>query len=151
MSIDDTVDSLFDARKKIFEHVGYRERWRDFPFEDSRAMFWAVRGHKVKFTADREALVQWLTTDDDSGEKYENEISDHAGESGIYRGIELTVIVSDTNTDGNVFLQIFRNMNEITLCSCGAMPQYVADDGAQRCRKCMYRHQVALHQKGPQS
>jgi hypothetical protein len=145
VSIDDQIDNYFAARQAIFEHVKYRERWRDMPFEDSREAFWAITSHKVKFSPAREALEHWLTHDDygEHGDKlFENEVSDHAGESGIYRGVELTLVVADTNTDGNVFLQIFRNMNEITLCACGAMPLYVGDDGKQRCRECMFTHRT---------
>jgi hypothetical protein len=150
MSIDDQIDNYFAARKAIFDHVKYRERWRDMPFEDSREQFWAItdRKSKVKFSPDRAALDHWLTHDDygEYGDKvFENEISDHAGESGIYRGVEVTLVVADTNTDGNVFLQIFRNMNEIVLCSCGKLPTNVGDDNVQRCRECMFTHRMQQH------
>ena len=151
MSIDDEVDNYFTARKAIFEHVKYHERWRDFPLDDSRENYWAVVEGKVRFSPDRAALAYWLTHDDygPHGDKvYENVISDHAGESGVYRGIELTVIVADTNTDGNVFLQILRNTHEVTIpkCACGKPARYASDDGKERCRECMFTHRTALHQ-----
>lgn len=150
MSIDDEVDKYFEARQKIFEHVKYHERWRDFPLEDSRNSYWAIADNTVKFSPDHKALVYWLTHDDhDYGEYadklFENVISDHAGESGVYRGAELTAIVADTQTDGNVFLQIFRNTHEIKLCACGAIAQYLAEDAVKRCRACMRDRQVTLH------
>lgn len=147
MSISDEIDNYFDARQKIFEHVGYQERWRDFPLDDAREYFWAITDHQVKFSLKREALTYWLAHDDYGeygNEVYEDEISNN----GVYRGIELTAIVADTNTDGNIFLKLFYNTNEIKLCKCGAMPRYVGDDGVERCRDCMLQHRVAQRRSG---
>ena len=118
--IDDVVDSFFDAREAIFEHVGYVEDWRVLPIDDSRDQFWAVDEHEhewVKFSPSREALVYWLKNDDygPHGDKlYENAIYTQRHLSKwVYRGEELTLVVADTNTDGNKYLQLFRNENEV--------------------------------------
>jgi hypothetical protein len=115
--INDVVDELFDRRQAILDHVKYRERWRDFPFDDGREYYWAVIGGSIKFSPDRAVVERQLadeeTADDDEKNLYESEISDHDGESGIYRGDVLTLVVADTNTDGNVFLQIFCNDREV--------------------------------------
>lgn len=118
--IDDVVDSFFDAREAIFEHVGYVEDWRVLPIDDSRDQFWAVDKHErewVKFSSSREALAYWLESDDygPHGDKlYENQIYTQRHLSKwVYRGEELTLVVADTNTDGNKYLQLFRNENEV--------------------------------------
>ena len=120
MDIDDIVDTFFDAREAIFEHVGYKEDWRVLPIDDSRDQFWTVDEHErewVKFSPSREALVYWLDNDDygPHGDKlYENEIYTQRHLSKwVYRGEELTLVVADTHTDGNQYLQLFRNENEV--------------------------------------
>lgn len=123
-TIDEIIDDLFDARQKIFKHVGYTEQWRDMPFEDSRDEFWAITDNDsvVKYSSEREALTYWLEAHDDEygpyGDKlYSNEIyaSRHDAKSGIHRGAELTMLCVDTNTDGNKFFQLFRNDHEVKL------------------------------------
>jgi hypothetical protein len=120
-TIDEIVDDLFDARAKIFKHVGYVEQWHDMPFEDSRDHFWSVGswGSQIGFSPDREALIYWLEHEGDHGpfgdKLYSNEIYSgrHDAKDGIHRGAELTMICVDTNTDGNMFFQLFRNDHEV--------------------------------------
>lgn len=118
--IDDIVDSFFDARELIFDHVDYTEDWRVLPITDSRDDFWAVDKHErewVKFSPSREALAYWLEHDDygPHGDKlYENVIyTQRHLPKWVYRGEELTIVVADTQTDGNKYLQLFRNTNEV--------------------------------------
>lgn len=128
-SIDAIVDSFYDAREAIFEHVGYKEDWRVLPIVDNRDDFWAVDEHEhewVKFSDSREALVYWLEHDDHGphGDKlYENEIYRQCHlPKWVYRGEELTLIVVDTHTDGNQYLQLFRNEDEVRLGDAPAKP-----------------------------
>ena len=128
-TIDDIVDSFFDAREAIFEHVGYVEDWRVLPLDDSRDQFWAVDAHErewVKFSPSREALVYWLEHDDygSHGDKlYENAIyTQRHLTKWVFRGEELTLAVTDTNTDGNKYLQLFRNENEVRLGVTASQP-----------------------------
>lgn len=119
-SIDAIVDSLFEAREAIFEHVGYKEDWRVLPIVDYRDDFWAVDEHErewVKFSPSKEALVYWLENDDygpHGDNVYEHEIYTQRHLSKwVYRGEELTLIVVDTHTDGNQYLQLFCNADEV--------------------------------------
>jgi hypothetical protein len=120
--INAVVDRFFEARAAIFAHVGYVENWRLMPIDDSRDQFWAVDKNEnewVKFSPKREALVYWLTGHDDEygpyGDVlYENVIyTQRHLPKWVYRGKELTLVVADTQTDGNKHLQIFRNENEV--------------------------------------
>lgn len=119
-----TVDEFFAARAAIFEHVGYREDWRVLPLEDSRDQFWTVDAKEVawvKFSPQRDALTYWLEKHPDEygpyGQVlYENSIyTQRFLPKWVYRGAELTLVVADTHTDGNKYLQLFRNENEVRL------------------------------------
>lgn len=124
--IDQVVDRYFDARALIFAHVGYDENWRVLPIDDSRDDFWAVDEAEhawVKFSPKREALVSWLAGPDGefrdySDVLYENRIYTQRHLSKwVYRGAELTLVVVDTQTDGNKLLRIFRNAHEVKIDS----------------------------------
>jgi hypothetical protein len=118
--IDEVVDELFDCRRIVLEHVGYREQWRDYPLDDARDDYWTVRRGKLSHVGagDREVLEQWLAAEDagDDGDisgLYQSEVLSQVNQPGVYRGSVLCVVVADTNTDGNVFLQIFRTDREV--------------------------------------
>jgi hypothetical protein len=130
-SIDAVVDSFFDARELIFEHVGYKEDWRILPIVDNRDDFWAVDDQErewVKFSSSREALVYWLGEHEDEygpygDDLYSNSIYTQRHLSKwVYRGKELTLIVVDTHTDGNQYLQLFCNDDEVRLGDAPEQP-----------------------------
>lgn len=121
-AVDEALDRFFEARAAIFTHVGYVEDWRVLPIDDSRDQFWAVDTHErewVKFSPKREAIAYWLAEHDDEYGPYGNECYENVIytqrhlKKWVYRGAELTLVVVDTQTDGNKFLQIFRNENEV--------------------------------------
>jgi hypothetical protein len=119
-SIEDVVEKFLEARAAIFKHVGYVEDWRKLPIDDSRDQFWAVDEDErewVKFAPKREAMVYWLANDDwgpYGDEVYESSIyTQRHLPKWVYRGTKLTLVVTDTHTDGNQLLQLFRNENEV--------------------------------------
>ena len=99
-----------EIRAEIFDYFGYSEDWRVLPFDDARCYFWRLDGEgpgSVHF-ADTEAELEGET-----GNYYVNEIYTQRHLSKwVYRGEEYTMIVVDTHTDGNQFLQIFSNRLE---------------------------------------
>lgn len=124
--IDDTVDRFFAAREAIFKHVGYIENWCVLPIDDSRDQFWAVDVHErewVKFSPTRKALRYWLEEHDDEYGSYGKELYQNVIYTQrflpkwVYRGTDLTIVVADTRTDGNKYLQLFRNANELRVPS----------------------------------
>jgi hypothetical protein len=130
-SIDAIVDSFFDAREAIFEHVGYAENLRLLPIVDDRDDFWAVDDHEqewVKFSASKEALLYWLENDDYGPHRdklYEHQIyTQHHLSKWIYRGKELTIHRCRHPHRGNQYLQLFRNANEVRL---GDAPEKVIE------------------------
>jgi hypothetical protein len=104
------LDQYKALRDQIFAYFGYVEAWRVLPMSDAREYFWTLDGEgpgTVKF-ADTEVEL-----DDEAGAYYENEIyTQRHLNQWVYRGAEYTMVVVDTHTDGNKFLQIFANANE---------------------------------------
>lgn len=101
------LDQYLTLQKQIFEYFGYEENWRVFPIDDCRGSIWSTDGSSVVRFADQ-------MEDFSSGNYYENEIYTQRHLSKwVYRGPEFTMIVVDTHTDGNKFLQIFDNAFEV--------------------------------------
>ena len=107
MELLDKHDSL---RQEIFDYFGYVEDWRILPLDDSTMYFWRLDGEgpgNVCFADTEQELI------DETGEYYENEIYTQRHLSQwVYRGADYTMVVVDTNTDGNQLLQIFDNKKE---------------------------------------
>lgn len=104
------LTDYFEIQSKIFEFFGYEENWRVFPLSDSRDYFWRLEGEgpgTVHF-ADTE---EELETED--GNYYTNEIYTQWNlKKWVYRGDGFTMVCVDTQTDGNMFLQVFDNAKE---------------------------------------
>jgi hypothetical protein len=105
-----TLDDYFKLRNEIFTYFGYAEDWRVLPLDDGRDYYWYLEGEgpgSVHF-ADSEAEL-----DSQDGNYYVNEIyTQRHLPKWVYRGEEYTLVVVDTRTDGNQFLQVFSNANE---------------------------------------
>ena len=104
------LDRYNALRAEVFAYFGYVEAWRMIPIDDARDYFWKLDGEDpgaVKF-ADTEAELA-----SESGQYYENAIyTNRHLPKWVYRGADYTMIVVDTRTDGNKFLQVFSNANE---------------------------------------
>lgn len=102
------LDRYFSLQKEIYEYFGYVEDWVVFPIEDTRDHFWHVdeKIGRVRF---------WKNYEDLKSENYfENSIyTQRHLPRWVYRGEDYTMIVVDTRTDGNKFLQIFTNALEV--------------------------------------
>lgn len=110
ITFDKLLDKYDELRNELFSYFGYVEDWCVIPLDDSREYFWRLEGEGpgiVKF-ADTE-----IELENEEGKYYENEIyTQRHLPKWVYRGAEFTMIVVDTHTDGNKFLQIFSNANE---------------------------------------
>jgi hypothetical protein len=106
------LDEFFEIRKEIFEYFGYIEDWRVLPLDDATDYYWQLNQEKdgsgtVKFA---ESIKQFNS----DGDYYKNEIyTQRHLPKWVYRGKDYTMVVVDTHTDGNQFLQIFDNKKEI--------------------------------------
>ena len=108
------LDKYNDLRQQIFDYFGYVEDWVVIPIDDAREYYWSLNcderlGGEVRFAADEENVFDG--TEDDG---YVNTIyCQRFLPKWVYRGPEYTMVVVDTHTDGNKFLQIFDNEKEI--------------------------------------
>lgn len=102
------LDQYMGLQKQIYEYFGYVEDWRVIPINDSREYFWNLDESTGR-------VLFWEKPEDlDSGEHYENFIYQQRFlTKWVYRAEEYTMIVVDTHTDGNKFLQIFANALEV--------------------------------------
>lgn len=107
---------LFDlhqkVEKKVHEYFGYVEDWKVIPLDYGLEYHWFLdesddsKVNHVTFAKNME--------DFSTGEYYQNEIyRQRFLPKWVYRGEDYTMVVVDTNTDGNKFLQIFSNDLEI--------------------------------------
>lgn len=110
----DLLDKYTALRQEIFDYFGYKEDWRVLPIDvdDAREYYWHLTGEahgdEVLFAKNEENLHEG--TDDDG---YSNEIyTQNHLPKWVYRGKDYTMVVVDTHTDGNLFLQIFDNAKE---------------------------------------
>jgi hypothetical protein len=104
------LDDYFELQRKIFDYFGYVEGWRVLPIDDARCHYWRLEGEGpgyVRFADSEDELTS------ESGNYYEHEIYTqwHLSQW-VYRASGYTLVVVDTNTDGNQLLQVFDNSLE---------------------------------------
>lgn len=104
------LDDYFELQAKIFEHFGYVEDWRVIPLDDSRGYFWKLKGEgpgTVHFAPTEDELAS------EEGDYFTHSIyTNRFLPKWVYRAEDYTMVVVDTQTDGNVFLQVFDNAKE---------------------------------------
>lgn len=104
------LDRYNALRTEVFAYFGYVEDWRVLPLDDARQYFWKLDGEgpgTVMFAETEKELAE------ENGNYYVNEIyTQRHLPKWVYRGADFTMVVVDTHTDGNKFLQVFANANE---------------------------------------
>lgn len=98
------LEQYFELQQQIFDYFGYVEDWRVLPIDNSTDYFWRLDENEVFFADSEDEL------ENECGNFYANEIYRQRHlPKWVYEGEEYTMIVVDTNTDGNQFLQVFSN------------------------------------------
>lgn len=104
------LDKYKAIRDELFTYFGYVENWMVLPIDDAREFYWRLESEisgSVEFADTEEELKA------EDGNYYANEIyTQRHLDKWVYRGAEYTMILVDTDTDGNQFLQIFDNSKE---------------------------------------
>lgn len=104
------LDQEQAIRQQIFDYFEYVEDWRVLPFDDSTMYYWRLDGESpgnVCFADSEQELT------DETGNYYENAIyTQRHLPKWVYRGEDYTMVVVDTQTDGNEWLQILDNAKE---------------------------------------
>ena len=95
------------AKQALYDHVGFMEDWVVYAIQDNTDMFWNENGKRVKFAE----TMQKFNSD---GYFYEYSIyTQRFYGRWVYRGEDLTLIITDTHTDGNKFFSVFANGKEV--------------------------------------
>lgn len=102
----DLLDNYNDARKALLDYFGYKDGWTVFPIEDGRGYYWCIDKDRV------------LYSETEAGLRNESElyVSYAYKDKWIYRAEDYVMLVVDTFTDGNKFLQIFSREKERCVC-----------------------------------
>jgi len=112
------VDTYKISLDKIYDYFGYKEKCYVFPIDDCRDYYWDIEKHKVVFCKDKKNMIldeqnnKWTHPDDCDDDFYSHEhfyVHEDEKRKNVYEGLNFTMIVVDTRTDGNKFLCIFDN------------------------------------------
>ena len=107
----DRLDAYFKLQGEIYKAVGYEENWRVFPLDDQRGCHWMIVGDRtVAWSPGPFTLASIETGDVYSGEIYTQR---HLSKW-VYRGDGITMVIVDTQTDGNILAMVFDDANECT-------------------------------------
>lgn len=108
------LDEYFKLQKEIYDYFGYKEDWVVIPIEDSREYFWELKQEldgsgEVSFWENKLNVGKFTKTDGYSNSIYTQRFLS----KWVYVGKDYTMIVVDTQTDGNKFLSIFDNKKQV--------------------------------------
>lgn len=108
--IDALIKQEKDSRQAIFDYFGYVEDWCIFPFADYRDMVWQIEGSETRGCVISSSSLEEF----ENGDTYSDEIyTQRFLPKWVYRGKDYTMILIDTQTDGNRLLAIYDNKKEI--------------------------------------
>ena len=107
MTLSEKIDNYFDLEGEIHKEFGYEETWKVYPIDDGRSYVWYMNEREVAFADEKFHFA--------TGKGYSNSIIGYGYQiKNIWKTDDLTMILVDTHSDGNKFLQIFDNKKEIT-------------------------------------
>lgn len=100
------LDDYFKLEEEIHNYFGYVEDWVAIPMDDATMYTWHLNPDSVSF---------WLNDEElEKNEWYTNQIyTQRFLKKWVYVGKAYTMVVVDTQVDGNKFLQIFSNKLEV--------------------------------------
>lgn len=99
------MTNLENAQQALYDHVEFTEDWTIYPIDDKTDMFWEVTVNEREVNFGPSA---------DEVDMYSDEIIHHRFyPKSVYRGVEMTMIIVDTQCDGNKFFAFFDNEKEI--------------------------------------
>ena len=106
------LDEYFKIKEEIHKHFGYTEDWCVIPLSDYTEYFWYLeqdsRGSGDVHFADTETELE-----NQDGQYYVESIyTQRFLPKWVYRAEDYTMVVVDTQVDGNKFLAIFDNAKE---------------------------------------
>ena len=111
LTLDQQLHAYFHLQEEIFDGFRYREEWRVFPMEDQRSRPWLLSDDKSRVAwSDKPFTEAGMASGEDL----------YGGDVYTYRNLDqhvwitdtLTMVLVDTNSDGNILLMVFRNAIE---------------------------------------
>lgn len=103
------LDNYNEVLDELYNYFGFEEDWTVYPIDDRRKYWWELDSSEVRFYDSKEAYEQ-----QDDGHTYADEILNHRFyPKAVYEGLEFTMIMVDTHTDGNKFLAIYDNSKQV--------------------------------------
>ena len=111
----DTIQKYFELEQVIHEHFGYEENWHVYKLDDLTDQYWTVGEDPTsKFVAFHDEYLTQDLIDSDlfySGIVHKDEFLDKS----IYETEHYTMILVDSQADGNKLLSIFSNAKKIDI------------------------------------
>ena len=95
------LDKYFSIQQEIYEYFGYEETWHVCPIDDEIHCYWNIFDNEVHFADSMKSFC-------DDNKCF------CAFVKKVYKGKDYTMIVTDTMTDGNIFLSIFDNKKQVS-------------------------------------
>lgn len=109
------LDRFTKAEAALCDYFGYKHDWRIFPIVDETRWFWRINdGTAVEFSETAERLEGGPGGEDTKEASfYSNEIFTYRHLTQyVYRRDDLTMVLVNTHTDGNIWLTVLDNKKE---------------------------------------
>lgn len=105
------LQDYFKLQKEIYDYFGYEEDWCVFPLEDCTGYYWKLidNDSTVIYAENPETLENEEEANYYLAEVYTQRFLD----KWVYRAEDYTMVLVDTQVDGNKFLQVFTNHREV--------------------------------------
>ena len=101
------MDDFNEARKNLYEHVGFVEDWVMCPIDDCTDKYWSVDENVCKYADSKEQFKS-------DGDYYKDEIYTHRFyEKWVYEGKDLTMVFCDPHVDRVQWFRFFDNKKRI--------------------------------------
>lgn len=130
MSLKNSLSEYFNLQKEIYDYFGYVEDWVVIPLEDGTENYWNICDDEYYHSPQKYSLTEFkefkdylcnMSLEEDPLEIKALYHNMYGGliykqrflKKWIYRGKDYTMIVANTQSDGNIFLYVFDNTKEV--------------------------------------
>lgn len=107
-TLGEHINEYMRNRSAILDAFGFNEQWHDYPIWDERDSFWFFDGREEIFHADSVADFS------DDMKYYSSYIVRSRDGTMIYSKDGLSMMIVDTQTDGNIVLSIRDDLKRLT-------------------------------------
>lgn len=109
------LTDYMNLQRQIYDYFGYVEDWVVIPLVDHTEFPWALTGEGSGDVVRYAETVRQLEDKDGRGDYCECPIyTQRFLPKWVYKGADYTMVVMDTQVDGNKFLAVFDNAKKLT-------------------------------------